>query len=60
MSRNGAIDDQTSTDLQELLKLRTNADSLSQCLEALRARIEQLERRNLANGGIDVSFYWTF
>lgn len=60
MSRNGGgtlVDNSSpSNDLQELLKLRTNADNLSQCLEALRARIEQLETRNmLTNGGTDVS-----
>jgi hypothetical protein len=53
-ARNGT---ESSADLQELVKLRSNADNLAQCLEALRARIEQLETRNLmSNGGMDVSW----
>lgn len=59
MSRNGGSvveNSSPSADLQELLKLRTNAENLSKCLEALRARIEQLELRNtMSDGGADVS-----
>ncbi|KAI6178649.1 Guanylate kinase domain containing protein [Aphelenchoides besseyi] len=49
---NGPVD--TSGDLNELVKLRSNAQNLSQCLEALMTRIEQLEARNSMQNGIDV------
>ncbi|KAI6182916.1 Guanylate kinase domain containing protein [Aphelenchoides bicaudatus] len=56
MSLNGAtvVDSSPSNDFQELIKLRTNADNLSQCLEALRARIEQLETRTTLTNGTDL------
>ncbi|KAI6241434.1 26S proteasome non-ATPase regulatory subunit 7 [Aphelenchoides fujianensis] len=44
-----------AADLQELVKLRSNAENLAQCLQALQARIEQMEARNLVeNGRVDV------